>query len=187
MEWAAADQRDRALPAMTTGEQLHLPTMTLVRTFATMKSLTLLGLLFALVACDREVSRPRSTPISFGDTVQGQLERDDWTDVFIDGSFTDLYEIELRAGQQITVEMQSDSIDTYVSFLRGPGDQIADNDDIGEGNTNSRLSYRAPADIRFFIAATTFRAGQTGPYTLSVRAGEASPSTRPTKAVADAG
>ena len=76
--------------------------------------------LIGLTHCDR---RPRSAPIAVGQTVNSQLERGDHTDVFADGSYADLYEISLTAGQQITVELSSSTFDTYLSLMRGPGDR----------------------------------------------------------------
>lgn len=129
-------------------------------------------LLVALVmlgvqSCDR---RPRAVPIQIGQSIQGRLEAGDWTDVFADGSFADLYEVTLRAGQSVTVEMTSSDLDSYLSLLRGPGDQLADNDDIAPGNRDSRLSYTAQAAGTYYIAATSFRSGATGAYTLRVTA-----------------
>jgi hypothetical protein len=117
--------------------------------------------------CDENA---RSVRITVGQTVEGRLERGDWTDVFADGSFTDLYDIHLAAGEQITVDLRSDDVDTYLSLMRGPGDQLVDSDDVTEGgpDTNSRVSYRSQADGVYYIAATTYRAGATGSYTLSV-------------------
>lgn len=122
-------------------------------------------LFICFINCDR---RPRSAPIEVGQTINSQLERGDHTDVFADGSYADLYEITLNAGQQITVELSSRAFDTYLSLMRGPGDQIIDNDDISSDDTNSRLTYRAQAASQYFIAVTTFRAGDTGSYTLRV-------------------
>jgi hypothetical protein len=119
-------------------------------------------------------------PVQVGQTIEGQLQEGDWTDVFFDGSLTDLYEINLEAGQQITVTMSSSAFDTYLSLLRGPGDQLVDNDDGAEGQTDSRLSYRAQAPGRYFIAATSFGAAKQGPYRLQVKAGvEGEPVTEP--------
>jgi hypothetical protein len=127
----------------------------------------------ALFGCDRGApERPRSTTIAIGQTITGQLSEEDWTDVFADRSYTDLYDIILEAGQQITVDLSSDEFDTYLSILRGPGDQLVDNDDIDPGqDTNSRVTYRAPARIGVFIAVTTFQPGQIGRYRLQVREG----------------
>lgn len=126
-----------------------------------------------LVCCDRDQpSRPRSVPINVGQIVEGRLEEGDWTDVFADRSYTDLYQIELDQGQQITVELASGEFDAYLSLLRGPGDNVIDNDDARRGVTDSQLTYRAAVPSRLFIAATTLRAGESGAYTLVVSEGD---------------
>jgi hypothetical protein len=121
--------------------------------------------------CD---GRPRSIAAEVGQTIGGRLEQGDWTDVFADGSYTDLYHVRLGAGEQITVDLRSSDFDTYLSLMRGPGDQLVDNDDLTEGgsDTNSRLSYRAEATGLYYIAVTTFRHGATGAYTLAIRRSE---------------
>jgi len=118
---------------------------------------------------------PRTVPIEVGGQVEGTLAPDDWTDVFGDGSYADLYEVRLDAGQRITVELSSTSFDTYLSLLRGPGDQLIDNDDLAPGNNNSRLTYTAQATGRYYLAATSYRPGASGPYTLRVSAAAEEP------------
>jgi hypothetical protein len=117
-------------------------------------------------ACER---RPRSLPIAVGQTVEGRLEPGDWTDVFADGSYTDLYELRLAAGQRVAIELRSTELDTYLSLMRGPGDQVVDNDDASADQTNSRLEYTSETSRAYFVAATTFRAGASGVYELTVR------------------
>jgi hypothetical protein len=127
--------------------------------------------------------RSRSIALEVGQTVGGRLEQSDWTDVFADGSYTDLYHVRLEAGQQVTIELRSSDFDTYVAVMRGPGDVLVDNDDITEGgsDTNSRLSYRAQTTGLYYVAATTFRQGATGAYTLSIaRSTPGTPVTQPT-------
>jgi hypothetical protein len=97
--------------------------------------------------------------------------------------------VELAAGQSITAEMRSSTFDTYLSLMRGPGDQLIDNDDISSEDTNSRFSYTAQAAGTYFIAATAYLPNATGAYTLrvvearssDVGAGEADASGTPLK------
>ncbi len=110
----------------------------------------------------------RGAPLRIGRTVEGRLEAGDWTDVFADGSYTDLYVIQLEAGQRIRAELSSDEFDTYLSLMRGPGDQVADNDDISTTDRNSRIVYTSPAREQLYLAVTTFQSGATGAYTLRV-------------------
>lgn len=122
-----------------------------------------------------ESGRPRATPIAIGATAEGSLDRDDWTDVFADRSFTDLYEVRLASGQTVTFEASSTEFDTYISLLRGPGDQLVDNDDAAPGTTDSRIVYTSATDATYFLAVTSFRAGATGRYRLRIAEGATEP------------
>ena len=147
----------------------------LARVFAMTWIAILLSTVGACSDCNRQ-QRSRAVPVTVGQTVHGQLAQGDWTDVFADGSFTDLYEVQLAAGQRMTVELRSSDFDSYLSLMRGPGDQLVDNDDINPHNTNSRLTYQSQLPGRYFIAVTTLSAGETGSYTLYVTEGGEEPS-----------
>lgn len=139
--------------------------------------------------CGDRGGRPRSVALEVGQTVSGRIEAGDATDVFADGSFTDLYHVRLEAGQQVTIDLRSSDFDAYLSVLRGPGEVLVDNDDITEGgsDTNSRLSYRAQTTGMYYVAATTFRRGATGAYTLSIaRAEPGTPVTEPSPSPSNA-
>lgn len=115
--------------------------------------------------------RPRSQPIRVGETVRGELDERDHTDVFADRSYTDLYELRLASGEAVTIELGSEELDTYLSLMRGPGDQVVDNDDVSSDDTDSRVVYTSPGEARYFVAVTSFRPGATGAYVLSIRRG----------------
>ncbi|MFT4703633.1 MAG: hypothetical protein ACI81R_001325 [Bradymonadia bacterium] len=102
--------------------------------------------------------------LAIGQTTEGRLRRNDLQ--LTTGEHYDVYTFEGRAGQGVTIEMMSDNIDTYM-ILRGPNDYGMDNDDGAEG-TNSRLEAALPADGQYTILATTYAAGETGPYALSI-------------------
>ena len=107
--------------------------------------------------------------VTVGTPVQGNLAAGDRTDVFDDGSFTDIYQIELTAGQQVTIDMESGAFDTYMAVLRSRNNSLAQNDDGIPGTTNSRIAFTAPSAGTFYIATTSLAATQTGAYTLTVR------------------
>ena len=109
-------------------------------------------------------------PISIGTPVQGSLEASDRTDIFQDGSYTDIYELELTAGQQVVITMESPSFDTFLTVQQGRSSALAQNDDGVPGTTNSRISFTAPSAGTFYIAATSLNANETGAYTLTVTA-----------------
>ena len=103
-----------------------------------------------------------------GATVQGDLSRGD--DQLDSGEFLDVYEIQGRAGQSLSVAMRSGDFDTYL-MLRGPGDFQRDNDDAGDDGTNAALDVRLPVDGIYYVTATSYEAGETGRYSLSMNGG----------------
>ncbi len=77
-----------------------------------------------------------------GQVVTGKLGRGDA--VFPNKSYYKLYVFEGRARQQITIEMNSQVIDSNLILLDADGNQIARNDDISPSNVNSRIVATLP-------------------------------------------
>lgn len=104
-----------------------------------------------------------------GDEVSGVLEQGD--DTGPDGAFTDPWMYAGTAGETITVRMESGDFDTVIRVYEEVEDglmEVGNDDDGGEG-TNSELTLTLPHDGTYHIHATTYRAGDQGEYTLSVR------------------
>ncbi|MBD2099674.1 trypsin-like peptidase domain-containing protein [Leptolyngbya sp. FACHB-261] len=111
-----------------------------------------------------------------GRPIQGELSSGDGT-LPDDGSFYDLYQFQGRAGQQITITMNSSQLDSYLILL-GPNNAVVRDDD-GAGGQNARIQVRLPADGTYSLLANTYEAGQSGRYTLQAVLGQATrqPST----------
>jgi hypothetical protein len=80
--------------------------------------------------------------------------------------------IQGRAGQAITIDLESDDFDAYL-FLRGPGitgGRDFQDDDSG-GNCNSRLTTTFPQNGDYEIDVNTTGHYATGSFTLSVTTG----------------
>lgn len=103
-----------------------------------------------------------------GGSVQGELSRGD--NQLDTGEFLDVYEVQGRAGQPLSVVMRSDDFDAYL-MIRGPGDFEEDNDDSGDDGTNAGLDVRLPADGTYRITATSYEPGESGRYSLSMSGG----------------
>lgn len=104
-----------------------------------------------------------------GGSVQGDLSRGD--DQLDSGEFIDVYEVQGRAGEPLSVTMSSDQFDTYL-MIRGPGDFQEDNDDSGDGSTNSALNVRLPVNGTYRVTATSYEPGESGRYSLSLSGGQ---------------
>jgi hypothetical protein len=109
-------------------------------------------------------------PISAGQGMSGELDEDDAT-LETDGSYYELWSYQGRAGEQLTIRMDSDDFDTYLAIGRmeecGEFEEIATMDDGGEG-TNTLLEVTLPEDGEYVIRANSFSADETGSYTLVV-------------------
>lgn len=109
--------------------------------------------------------------IEVGQSKQGSLSS---SDVLLnhDSTYAQPWTIQGRAGQTITIDLESDAFDAYL-FLRGPGisgGRDFQDDDSG-GNCNARLTATFPQDGEFEIVVNTQEHYRTGAFTLSVTSG----------------
>jgi hypothetical protein len=96
-------------------------------------------------------------PISYGQTVRGELEEDaedEWT---FSGS----------SGDVVTIDMVGDGLDTYLELYDSSGNELVRNDDGGTGLNARITNYRLPRDGTYTIVARGF-AHRAGSYTLSL-------------------
>jgi hypothetical protein len=111
--------------------------------------------------------------IGVGQTQQGNLTR---SDVLLDSdtTYAQPWTIQGRAGQTITIDLESDAFDSYL-FLRGPGiggGRDFQDDDSG-GNCHARLTATFPQSGEYEIVVNTAGGDHnvTGAFTLSVTTG----------------
>lgn len=103
--------------------------------------------------------RQRPVPLTFnGKIITDRLTEQDA--FFPDGSFYRTYQFMGKAGQRITLEMQSTEVDPYL-ILFGPN-----NTEIAQ---NTRISTVLPADGLYTLHANGYERGQTGKYRLLAR------------------
>jgi hypothetical protein len=118
-------------------------------------------------------SRPTSNTSSAstlrpGQTVNGSLAQGDTT--LGTGEFVDVLTFQGNAGQQVTFNMSSTQLDSYL-LLTGPDGFSEQNDDVASGNLNASITVRLPATGTYTIGATSNRPGETGSYQLSMSNG----------------
>ena len=101
-----------------------------------------------------------------GRTFNGSLSSYDT--VWDDGSHYDVWNVTARAGQRVVIDMESDDVDAYLRVLRYDGTAIATDDDGGSGS-NARVEFPAPEAGDYLVIATSYEAGETGAYLVSVR------------------
>lgn len=85
------------------------------------------------------------------------------------GQYYHSYTFNGEAGQRATIEMLSDTIDTYV-LLRGPDgfEETHDDIDYEAGNTNSLLEITLPTSGAYEILTSTYWSAEMGPYSVSL-------------------
>jgi hypothetical protein len=100
-----------------------------------------------------------AAPIS-GTLAEGDQVRDD--DSWYDG-----WSLDVEEGDHIVIVLASPDFDTYLTLV-SPSGRTFNNDDDGEGGTDSRLDIVADEAGRWTVVANTLNPGDTGAYRLSV-------------------
>ncbi|MGB3404601.1 MAG: trypsin-like peptidase domain-containing protein [Microcoleaceae cyanobacterium] len=112
-------------------------------------------------------SQQDAEPIELdGPEILGNLDNKD-NILPVDNSFYDIYAFEGTAGQQVTIEMTSDEIDSYLILLDADGSELAQDDDSG-GEKNAKISITLPTDGTYTFLANSYEAGQSGTYQLKL-------------------
>ncbi|WAT17560.1 caspase family protein [Aurantiacibacter sp. MUD11] len=112
--------------------------------------------------------------IALGQATRGRLVQSDATT--LTGENVDYYRFAGRQGQRLTIDIESEQIDPYLTLYL-PDGRMEENDDRGGiEDTNSRLSITLPLNGTYTLAASSFSPGESGDYT--VRMAEADPATR---------
>ncbi|WP_392533670.1 trypsin-like peptidase domain-containing protein [Nostoc sp. C117] len=100
-----------------------------------------------------------------GQVLQASLKNGDRT--LPNNSYFHTYVFEGKAGQQITIEMDSQQIDPHLYLLLPAKEQlVAENDDISPKDFNARLTVTLPENGVYYLLANTFEAGESGSYSL---------------------
>jgi serine protease Do len=107
-----------------------------------------------------------------GAPLRGMLDRNSNV-LDSDNSYFDAYTFDVQQGETITIEMMSNELDAYLILLDPNGQDIAQDDDSGNG-TNARLMATAPLSGRYTVLANTYATGEMGEYQLQVSSGSAS-------------
>ena len=97
----------------------------------------------------------------------GALDADD--DRYPAGEFFDTYPVDAIAGEVLTVDLRSESFDTYL-VVETPSGTFLTDDDHEDDRHRSRLEVAAPETGRWMVRVTSFGPGRTGPYTLRLQA-----------------
>lgn len=105
--------------------------------------------------------------IASGRTVRSSLGSGD--PKLPDDSYIEAYYVQVTAGQRLTVTMRSGAFDTFLQVgPHGSSEQPEVNDDIEDGDTDSRIVLTAPQSGTYVIIANSLEGGMTGEFTIEV-------------------
>ncbi len=105
--------------------------------------------------------------IASGRTVTSSLGTDD--PKLPDDSYIEAYYVQVNAGQRLTVTLRSGAFDTFLQVApHGSTEAPETNDDIEEGNTDSRVVLTASQSGTYVIIANSLTGGMTGEFSLEV-------------------
>ncbi|MDJ0510596.1 MAG: trypsin-like peptidase domain-containing protein [Crocosphaera sp.] len=103
-----------------------------------------------------------------GATITANFKQGDKT--LPNNSYYHIYSFSGRAGQEVTIEMDSQSLDANLMLLLPDEEKlIAQNDDISANNFNAKIQVELPSNGVYVILANTFEPGEKGSYRLSVK------------------
>jgi serine protease Do len=103
-----------------------------------------------------------------GQVVEATLKSGDRT--LPNNSYFHIYAFEGKAGQQVTIEMNSKQIDPNLYLLLPAKEKlIATNDDIAPNNFNAKLTVTLPENGVYYLLANTFAGGESGSYSLRAK------------------
>ena len=127
-------------------------------------ALLILGLGAGTVRAQKPVYNPIPLPGS-GEISDTLSEKDIPTG---EGGFARDYTIKLNAGDQVAIDLTSDSFDTIITLLTADGTKIGEKDDGPDGSTNSLLFARITQTGSYIIRVHAFGDTSGGPFKLKV-------------------
>jgi Bacterial pre-peptidase C-terminal domain len=85
-----------------------------------------------------------------------------------DGGFARDYQIELKAGDRIAIDLQSEAFDSVVMLMNAEGKNIGKNDDAPDGSSNSLLFTQVKDAGVYIIRVRGFGDTSSGTFKLKV-------------------
>lgn len=117
----------------------------------------------------REDAKPQKITLN-GPPINGQLGPGSLV-LRADNSFFNVYTFEGAAGQQVTIEMDSQDFDPFLILLSPRGRDLAQDDD-GGGDKNARIVATLPANGTYTLIANSAQGGESGTYRLQIASTE---------------
>ena len=84
------------------------------------------------------------------------------------GNFARDYSIQLESGDQVSIDLSSDTFDPIVTLLTAKGETVAENDDGPDGTTNSLLFTRITKSGNYVVRVKAFGETPGGSFKLKL-------------------
>jgi tetratricopeptide (TPR) repeat protein len=101
-------------------------------------------------------------------TFRGELKKSDPRDRLRKHSPHKVHEVDLKKGQAYRIELHSARFDTFLRVEDGTGKVMAENDDIGPTDLNSRLGFVPQRSGKYRLIVTSSQGGQAGAYEVHI-------------------
>ncbi len=116
----------------------------------------------------RQGGASKSTDGGEETTIPGELTEADPTDRVRTGRHCKIHQIVLQARRTYQLDLVSQDFDAYLRLEDDKGQKLGEDDDGGT-DFNARLIFTPSRTSTYRVIATTYYAGETGRYTLTVR------------------
>jgi hypothetical protein len=130
--------------------------------------MSLFAVCLSAVVASAQVQEYKPIPLmQFGKDVKDTLSNQDIPTG--DGGFARDYVVHLTAGDQVVIELKSDSFDTIVTLLADNGSTVGENDDGPDGTSNSLLFARIVKSGKYVVRVRAFGGkAEGGSFSLKV-------------------
>ncbi len=116
---------------------------------------------------DLAIQRSAAEAPPTGDVVQERGSLAEGDQQLDSGEFVETYTFEGRPGQRVTIDLEALTFDGYLVFLTPAGESQHNDDAPGEAG-HSRIEAALGELGTYTVVVTSFKAGETGDYTLTV-------------------
>jgi hypothetical protein len=89
-------------------------------------------------------------------------------DIPMGGGFARDYSVKLQAGDQVAIDLLSESFDPLIMLLSSDGETIGENDDASEGGTDALLFVRITKTGNYTVRVRSFGESKGGKFSLKL-------------------
>ncbi len=128
---------------------------------------TVLGLLATVLCSSMTLAQPLYSPIPLpnSNSLKDVLSE---KDIPMGGGFARDYSVKLQAGDQVAIDLLSESFDPLVMLLSSDGETIGENDDASEGGTDALLFVRIIKTGSYTLRVRSFGESKGGNFNLKL-------------------